>query len=433
MKSRKIMFITILSTLVCFGILPGAQAEGPAAPDTALAGGNTADGQLALAGLTTGIYNSAFGIYALLSNADANFNTGVGGVALILNTASENTAVGAGTLLSNTTAGDNTAVGAFAMFTNASGADNTAVGGRALQSNVSAVTNAAVGTFALQNNDSGGAGTADFNTAVGGFALKANVDGTRNTAVGAGAIESGDGGNDNTAVGELAGLNITGNSNTCLGSSAGSNQTNGEAGIYIGAQVQAGTPGEFEFIRIGNDTAFTFPYDTYIAGIFARSNDPGTATTCFVDANGKVASVFSSRRYKHDIEPMENASEAILALRPVSFHYNSDAKNTPCFGLIAEEVAAVNRDLVIRDKTGEPMTVRYDQINAMLLNEFLKEHKKVEEQQASITELKSTVAQQQKGMEGLTAQLKAQAAQIQKVSAQLEVSKPAPQVVVNKP
>jgi len=426
MKSRKIIVTTVLSALVCFGILPGGQAEGPAAPDTALAGGNTADGQLALAGLTSGIYNSAFGIYALLSNGTANFNTGVGGVTLLSNTGTQNTAVGAAALLSNTTAGSNTAVGTFAMFVNSTGADNTAVGDEALEFNVSAFTNAAVGTFALQNNDSSGNGTATFNTAVGGFALRANVDGTSNTAVGAGAIESGDGGNDNTAVGFLAGNDITGNSNTCLGQLAGSNLTSGEGNIYIGAQVQAGAAGEFEFIRIGNDTAFTFPYDTYIAGIFGRANDPGTATTCFVDANGKVASVFSSRRYKHDIKPMDNASEAILALKPVSFHYNSDAKNTPCFGLIAEEVAAVNPDLVIRDKTGEPMTVRYDQINAMLLNEFLKEHKKVEE-------LQVTVAQQQKGMEVLTAQLKEQAAQIQKVSAQLEVKKTAPQVVANKP
>jgi hypothetical protein len=151
------------------------------------------------------------------------------------------------------------------------------------------VTNAAVGQFALQNNDSSGAGTADFNTAVGGFALKANVDGTRNTAVGAGAIESGDGGNDNTAVGEIAGINITGNSNTCLGSSAGSNLVSGEGDIYIGAQVQAGGTGEFEFIRIGNVTAFTFPYDTLIAGIFNRDVDAGTAVFVLVDGDGERA------------------------------------------------------------------------------------------------------------------------------------------------
>ena len=184
------------------------------------------------------------------------------------------------------------------MFVNSSGADNTAVGDEALELNVSAVTNAAVGTFALQNNDSSGTGTANFNTAVGGFALQANVDGTRNTAVGAGAIESGDGGNDNTAVGEIAGFNITGNSNTCLGSSAGSNLAGGEGNIYIGAQVQAGGTGEFEFIRIGDDTAFTFPYDTFIAGIFNRDVSVGTATFVFVDGNGKLGTNARRRQRK---------------------------------------------------------------------------------------------------------------------------------------
>jgi len=130
-----------------------------------------------------------------------------------------------------------------------------------------------------------------------------------------------------------------------------------------------------------------------------------------------VASILSSRRYKHDIKPMDSASEAILSFKPVSFHYNSDTKNTPCFGLIAEDVAAVNPDLVIRDKEGKPMTVRYDAVNAMLLNEFLKEHKTVQEQG-------TTIAEQQKQIDTLTEGL-------QKVSAQLEVSKSAPQTVLN--
>ena len=136
---------------------------------------------------------------------------------------------------------------------------------------------------------------------------------------------------------------------------------------------------------------------------------------------------------------MDQTSEAILALKPVTFHYKSDSSNTPQFGLIAEEVAKVNPDLVVRDENGEVYTVRYDAVNAMLLNEFLKEHRKVEEQQSkiqkqqgTISELKATVAQQQKGMEVLAAQLKEQAAQIQKVSAELETSKPAAQVVNNR-
>lgn len=127
---------------------------------------------------------------------------------------------------------------------------------------------------------------------------------------------------------------------------------------------------------------------------------------------------------KDEIKPMEQASEAILALKPVTFHYKSDSTATPQFGLIAEEAPEVNPGLVVRDENGEIYTVRYDAVNAMLLNEFLKEHQKVQE-------LEATVAQQQKGMEVLTAQLKEQAAQIQKVSAQVEMSKPAAKTVVS--
>jgi Chaperone of endosialidase len=137
----------------------------------------------------------------------------------------------------------------------------------------------------------------------------------------------------------------------------------------------------------------------------------------------------SSERYKEAVKPMDKASEAILALKPVTFRYKHDLDpvGIPQFGLVAEEVEKVNADLVARDEQGKPYTVRYEAVNAMLLNEFLKEHRTVQEQQATIAELKSTVAQQQKGMEALTAAMKQQASQIQKVSAQLELSKSAPQ------
>jgi uncharacterized coiled-coil protein SlyX len=162
-----------------------------------------------------------------------------------------------------------------------------------------------------------------------------------------------------------------------------------------------------------------------------------------VDSDGQLGMSNSSRRFKKDIKPMDQTSEVILALKPVTFHHkNADTKkaeNTPQFDLIAEDVAEVNPELVGRDADGQPLTVRYDAVNAMLLNEFLKEHKKVEEQQTNITQLNAKIAnqaaliaQQQKGMELLTAQLKEQAAQIQKVSAQLEVNKPAQQVVSHK-
>ena len=437
-KTTASLFFTTVC-LLCLWLLPTAQAISPA-PDGCYPNFTTAEGCHVLNFLTTGAANTGLGWHALFSASTGAFNTAVGGGALVLNNADSNTAVGAAALLLNTTGTTNTAVGTSAMVHNsvannnaALGAfalsqndtdDNTAVGFEALQLSVSSVTNVAVGTFAAQNNDSSGTGAAEFNVAVGGFALQANVDGARNTAVGAGAMQGGSGGSDNTAVGEVAGNGTTGNFNTALGSGTGQGVAGGEGNIYIGAHVQPGASGEFEFIRIGNDTAFTFPYDTYIAGIFNRPNDPATATVCYVDSTGKVASIFSSRRYKHDIKPMDSASEAILSFKPVSFHYNSDTKNTPCFGLMAEDVAAVNPDLVIRDKEGKPMTVRYDAVNAMLLNEFLKAHRKIQELEASNAQQQRNFAEQQKQIEALTAGL-------QKVSAQLEVSKAAPQTVLN--
>ena len=147
------------------------------------------------------------------------------------------------------------------------------------------------------------------------------------------------------------------------------------------------------------------------------------AIPVLIDTVGQLGTASSSRRFKNQIKPMDSASESILALKPVTFHYNSDNTNTPQFGLIAEEVAEMNPDLVVRDEKGEIYTVRYDAVNAMVLNEFLKAHRKVEEQGKTIVELKS-------GMTALAATVKEQAAQIQKVSAQIEVSKPTPQTVV---
>jgi hypothetical protein len=401
MKNRSKILVAILPVLACFAFLPGAQAV---CQDGCGGNFNTFQGENALINLGVGAGNTGVGWFALFFTSATSFNTGLGAGALALNNSDDNTAIGAGAMLLNTSGIDNVAVGTDALLNNGDGSDNNAIGSFALSNNLGGSFNNAHGRDALFNN------LGSENNAFGDLALLSNTTGSTNTAMGDDALVS----------------CTTGNSNTALGDEAGNNLIDGEGNIYIGAQVQAADTGELEFIRIGNDTAFSFPYDTFIAGIFGRANDPGTATTCFVDADGKLASVFSSRRYKHDIKPIDNASEAILALKPVSFHYNSDAKNTPCFGLIAEEVAAVNPDLVIRDKTGEPMTVRYDQVNAMLLNEFLKEHKKVEEQQASISQLKREV-------HTMVAQLKERAAQIQKVSAQLEMSKPAAKVVVNKP
>src|SRR5204863_634737 len=204
---------------------------------------------------------------------------------------------------------------------------------------------------------------------------------------------------------------------------AGLNLTTGSNNIDIGNN---GVAAEASTTRIGTSQTKTF-----IAGIRSVTTVNANAVPVVIDSAGQLGTVSSSRRFKNEIKPMDHTSEAILALKPVRFHYKSDSTGTPQFGLIAEEVAKVNADLVVRDDDGEIYTVRYDAVNAMLLNEFLKEHRKVERQEATIAELKSMVAQQQKGMEVLTATVKEQAAQIQKVSAQLEVNRSAPQIVDN--
>jgi hypothetical protein len=171
----------------------------------------------------------------------------------------------------------------------------------------------------------------------------------------------------------------------------------------------------------------------FIGNIFNATASGGTAV--FINSTGQLGTATSSRRYKKEIKAMQQASEAILSLKPITFRYKSDTKATPQFGLIAEDVAEVNPDLVVRDENGEIYTVRYEAVNAMLLNEFLKEHRTVGEQGATIAQLKSTVARQQKNFGAIATQLAArldeQAAQIQKVRVQMEASKAAPQMVLN--
>jgi uncharacterized coiled-coil protein SlyX len=366
--------LLILFALCSFALSPQTQAVNPPLtpdPPGPLPVSNTADGHNALLSLTTGIYNSAFGFDSLLSLTDGNFCTAVGGATLILNTGSENTAIGAGALLSNSTGTQNTADGAFALFNNTTGNANTAVGDRALLSNTTEGNNTAIGFQALNNS--------------------------------------------------------TGALNIAVGWEAGTNLTTGISNIDIG---NPGVAGESGTIRIGG-SGLLGQSATFIAGINGVTLAAGAAVQ--IDASGQLGTVISSRRFKKDIKPMDTASEAILALKPVTFHYKSDKTGTPQFGLIAEEVAAVNPDLVVRDEKGEIYTVRYDAISAMLLNEFLKEHKKVEDQQAMIADLKSTVANQEKRFTQQEVQIEALTSGLQKVSAQLEISKPVPQVVLNNP
>jgi uncharacterized coiled-coil protein SlyX len=435
-----------------FGVVP--------APDGGYPGGNTAEGTSALLSRTTGFYNTGIGIFSLLSLTDGNFCTGVGAGTLLANTADGNTATGAGALFSNTLGTGNTANGAFALFTNngnplnEEGLNNSAFGAYALFLNTTGPANTAMGWGALESNDTGGDNTAigvsalgsntggshntavgggalfsnasDDNAAVGFGALRSNSAGFFNTATGSGALQGNDIGAGNTAVGYFAlHNNITGSGNIAIGVGSGTNITGGDNNIYIG---NVGLAGDSSTTRIGIAKTTQRTFIDGIRGVTTGFND---AVNVVIDSAGQLGTISSSLRFKTEIKPMDNASGSILALKPVTFRYKTQKDAKPQFGLIAEEVAEVNPDLVVRDENGEIYTVRYDAVNAMLLNEFLKEHKRVENQQATITELRSTVAQQQKGMEVLAAQLNEQAAQIQKVSAQIEMGRSAAKVVLN--
>jgi trimeric autotransporter adhesin len=421
---------------------------------------NTASGLYALYYNTTGIENTANGVQALFNNTNGGFNTATGYRALLTNTTgSHNTATGFGALFSNMgvtpgnrdAGGLNTATGSGALFSNTTGSDNTATGFRALFSNTTGSNNTAYGVRALyytnaSNNTAYGVNalfrntTGYENTATGFQALKNNLAGFSNTAIGYQALfndtefgntAAGDsalfantGGRFNTAVG-LAALvsNTTGAGNIALGRDAGLNLTTGDNNIDIGND---GFPAEANTIRIGTVDRQT---TTFIAGI--RGVTVPNGVTVIVGTDGHLGTVQSSARFKEAIKPMDKSSEAILALKPVTFRYKKelDPDSIPQFGLVAEEVEKVNPALVARDVQGKPYTVRYEAVNAMLLNEFLKEHRKVEK---LTKDFQATVAQQQKEIQALTGAVKDQAAQIQKVSAKLEVSKPAPRVIANK-
>src|SRR5262249_10560221 len=239
--------------------------------------------------------------------------------------------------------------------------------------------------------------------------LFSQTTGDNNTAVGRGALQFKTTGRKNIAVGSGAGVQlITGDHNIFIGNQGvGENESNT---IRIGTPPDPGPP-------------VTGQNRTFIAGIYGQP--PGSNTLPVVCADdGKLTANASSRRFKHDIKPMDNASEAILALKPVSFRYNNDSTDTPWFGLIAEEVAETNPDLIARDKEGKPFGVRYDQVNVMLLNEFLKEHRTVQELEANAAQQQRNYMAQQKQIEALTAGL-------QRVSDKLEMSKPAPRTVLN--
>ena len=424
--------LLIAGVLGCFGLLPKTEAVAPA-PDGGYPGGNTAEGQAALLSLTTGGFNTAVGLFSLRSDTSGSFNTAIGAGTLLLNTATENTATGAGALLSNTTGSLNTANGAFALFSNTEGSSNTANGFKALFSNITGADNTANGLAALFSNTTGFENTANgvdvlfsntigsLNTGTGTGALFSNTEGIRNTATGSRALENNTIGSLNTAIGEETLLNNTiGTNNIALGDAAGISVATASNVIAIGSA--------------GADVSNS----CFIGRIRGVTTAHADAVPVLIDSVGQLGTISSSRRFKNEIKPMAKASETILALKPVTFHYKSDDTDTPQFGLIAEEVAEVNPDLVVRDEKGDIYTVRYDAVNAMLLNEFLKAHRQIQEQEATLTQLKSNSARQEativiqdQEIKALTADLKEQKALIQKVSDKVELNTPALQMALN--
>ena len=322
-----------------------------------------------------------------------------------------NTAYGSGVLVNLTSGVWNSGFGFQALNHDTAGNINTATGVRALFSNTGGSNNTATGVYALYSNTTGW-----YNSATGAYALYGNTDGNYNMANGYQALQSNLIGDGNTANGAAALVsNTSGSNNTALGLLAGNNVTTAGNVICIGANV------------VGANVSNC----CFIGQIFGATSSGGTAV--FVNSDGKLGTATSSRRFKEEIKPMERASETLFALKPVTFRYKKgiDPARTPQFGLVAEEVQKVNPDLVVRDKEGKPFSVRYDQVNAMLLNEFLKEHRKVERQEATIADLKkdfrTTVARQQKEFESKIArqqeQIEALSAGLQKVSTQIELSK----------
>jgi hypothetical protein len=383
MKNRNIALTPIiLFALGSFALAPVAQARPPSGEDRGN-GNSAAENVDALNLSTTGSDNTAHGWSSLFSNTTGSFNT----------------ASGAGALFANTEGERNSAFGWAALKLNTTGTDNTANGYRALSSNTTGMKNTATGEQALWRNYAGQANVGD-----GLQALYSNTTGNQNTAAGAYALYFNTTGSFNTATGTLALFhNTTGRENTAIGDSAGSNLTTEDGNVCIGYNV-TGVAGEFNTTRIRNI------YSSLASG-----------RAVFVNSDNKLGPVLSTRRVKNDIKPMDKASEAILALKPVTFRYKKEVEPNGAiqFGLIAEEVAEVNPDLVIIDAAGKPESVRYEAINAMLLNEFLKEHKKVEKLEATL--------------EAVNARLQEQAAQIQKVTAQVDAMKPLPHLVLNKP
>ena len=376
----------------------------------------------------TGMQNTGVGNHALedLTTGPGNNNTAVGWAALdALTVGSQNTAVGS-SALGGSTSGANTAIGFQALQGNTNSSNNTGVGYRALTHVGTSTDNVAIGADASNKTNTGVQ-----NTVIGSSAFFNSVLGSNNTAVGYHALFTSTAA-DNTAMGWKALENTTGSTNIGIGKNGGQAITTGSNNIDIGnvGAVESNT------IRIGTSGTQTA---TFIAGISGATISPA-GSAVFVNSNGQLGTTNSSRRFKTDIKPMADASDVLLSLKPVTFHYKPelDAKGIAQFGLIAEDVEKVCPDLVIRDDKGELQTVRYEQVNAMLLNEFLKEHKRIaemkKEEQTQLAELRSENAklrEQNTANAKRLATLETRDKEREARLTRLEISMPATQPVAN--
>jgi len=415
------LLITLVLGFFAFSLAPTAFGVNPP-PDGGYPGGNTAEGTNALFSRTNGVWNTALGAQALYHDTAGNQNTATGVRALFSATVGNyNTANGVYALYGNINGWFNSAIGAYALANNISGNQNTATGYGALNHNT-ADDNTATGFGALFRNSNGLVNVAD-----GYLALNNNTDGAGNTATGAQALLRNTTGIANTATGRSALSFSTGDLNTAIGYSAGSAITTAANVICIGANVA------------GADVSDS----CYIGNIFNQTSFNGIPV--LVNGDNKLGTTTSSKRFKRDIRLMGQTSEPLFLLKPVIFRYKEeiDPAGISQFGLIAEDVDKVSPDLVVRDKDGKPYSVRYEQVNAMLLNEFLKEHRrveaqqgKIEEQDVTISQLKSTLTQQQKRFELNLAQQEQQiaalTADLQRLAADIELNKVESRAVAEK-
>lgn len=352
---------------------PGEQGPpgppGPDNPNIITEDRKTALGIGALVNNTTGQSNTAVGDSALALNTAGLNNTALEDSALRSNTiGTQNTATGDNALVNNTAGINNTASGFNVMFFNTTGQSNTAVGASALAGNTTGSSNTANGTSALQNNTTG-----NNNTATGMIALLDNTTGVKNTALGYAALD----------------LNTFGSNNTAVGFEAGFNATTGDNNIYINNPGQTGDSGVIAIGERGVQTR------TFIAGISGVTTDLPKGSVVLVDTDGQLGTVLSSRRFKEDIRDMDQVSDGLIHLRPVTFRY----KKTPAngerplqYGLIAEEVAEVYPELVVYNTASETQSVQYHQLPVLLLNELQKQQRKIQEQEEQIQEQDKQIA-----------------------------------------